>query len=563
MTTYTAVSGGGNWSSNSTWSPSGHPVQGDTAILNSSSGNVTVDVASACDDLDCTGYTNTLTLSAGLTCYGNWVSTNGFSPNGNTVTFAATSSKNLTCTWATFAGVIFNGAGGEWTLQHGFEATGTVTYTAGTLHLNGKDFYQDTGNATIGNGFTLDIGSGSFNLQSNGDFTVGNGATVTIAAGSVNNTMGIYVTGTGVFTCSGSAYIAPFGSISLNGNFTPSTSTVRMRSNYTTNITSASLFYNLIVGQYGSGSPTLLSSIVVQNDFTIYTGDSLNANGYNITVGENWTNNGSFTAGSGSVIFNDATKTSVITGATTFNTIYCHTQDKTINFTSGQTFTCSAFDFVGASSHLITIGSTSTSQHTLSKSSGTVSVSYCSISYSNATGGATWDAFLSNGCVDGGNNSGWIFSSFTTKTKTYTMDGLLLKHITKTYSNTVLIKKGITKTFSNSLLLRKSLTDNYSNTLLLKKLGLTKSYTNTLLIGKNITKTYSNSAILKKGLIETYTNTLIIRKYGVTKTYTMDLILYTSHVTFKNYSMDLKLLPVARKIYLQSEQSNPFYVKSS
>jgi hypothetical protein len=49
------------------------------------------------------------------------------------------------------------------------------------------------------------------------------------------------------------------------------------------------------------------------------------------------------------------------------------------------------------------------SQATLSKASGTVSVSYLTIKDINATGGATWNAFVTNNNVDAGNNTGWDF----------------------------------------------------------------------------------------------------------------------------------------------------------
>jgi hypothetical protein len=48
---------------------------------------------------------------------------------------------------------------------------------------------------------------------------------------------------------------------------------------------------------------------------------------------------------------------------------------------------------------------------TVSKTSGTVSVNNLTISGIRATGGAVWNAFTSNGNVDGGDNSGWNFSS--------------------------------------------------------------------------------------------------------------------------------------------------------
>jgi len=51
------------------------------------------------------------------------------------------------------------------------------------------------------------------------------------------------------------------------------------------------------------------------------------------------------------------------------------------------------------------------SQATLSQASGTVSVSYLTIQDINATGGATFNSFTTNGNVDAGNNLGWDFST--------------------------------------------------------------------------------------------------------------------------------------------------------
>ena len=45
---------------------------------------------------------------------------------------------------------------------------------------------------------------------------------------------------------------------------------------------------------------------------------------------------------------------------------------------------------------------------TITKASGTVTASYANISYSNATGGATFKAPLTTN-IEGGNNTGWIF----------------------------------------------------------------------------------------------------------------------------------------------------------
>ena len=61
----------------------------------------------------------------------------------------------------------------------------------------------------------------------------------------------------------------------------------------------------------------------------------------------------------------------------------------------------------------ITAGTDPASQGFISKSSGTVTVSYQDIDNNSAIGGATWLAPTTNGNVDGGNNTGWIFGAYS------------------------------------------------------------------------------------------------------------------------------------------------------
>jgi len=95
-----------------------------------------------------------------------------------------------------------------------------------------------------------------------------------------------------------------------------------------------------------------------------------------------------------------------ITGSNTFSNITNTVQPASVLFTAATTNIFSNFSLSGTAGNLITIGSNIAANHTLSKASGTVSVSNCSISRSSATGGATWNAANS---TDGGNNTGWIF----------------------------------------------------------------------------------------------------------------------------------------------------------
>jgi hypothetical protein len=110
-----------------------------------------------------------------------------------------------------------------------------------------------------------------------------------------------------------------------------------------------------------------------------------------------------------------------ITGSNTFSNITNTVQPASVLFTAGTTSTFSSFSLSGTAGNLITIGSVTAASHTLSKASGTVSVSFCSISRSNGTGGATWEAFTANGNVDGGNNTGWSFGGVAPSTGNFLM----------------------------------------------------------------------------------------------------------------------------------------------
>jgi len=380
---------------------------------------VTVNVASACDNLDCTGYTGTLTLSAGLTIYGNWKTVAGmtFTPGTQTVTFAATSSgKTITSGGKSFYSVTWNGSGGEWTLQDNFTQTRTTAFTLGTLILNGKTYTDEFGQTvTFGNGFTLNVGTGQIYTSWNGSFTIPTGATVTVSTGSLI-IFNFTVSGTGTFTVSGAASIRCYGNVIITSpNFNAGTSTLNQFWNVSATLSSTQPLYNYLVGLGGAIAVTLQSNLTVQNNFTIeYAAGltrSFSAGSFTLTVGRNFANGDTFNAGTGTVIFNDATKTTTVTGSTTFNVLQITTPDKTVKFTSGTTTTCASFIATGTAGHnVILTNVTGTSTWALSDTTGTNQVYYCTISYSAAAGGAAWLAYTTDGNVDGGGNTGWIFA---------------------------------------------------------------------------------------------------------------------------------------------------------
>jgi uncharacterized repeat protein (TIGR01451 family) len=82
-------------------------------------------------------------------------------------------------------------------------------------------------------------------------------------------------------------------------------------------------------------------TFTIDGNLTIDATGTLDASagGTNIIVSGNWTNNGTFTAGDGTVTFIDSGTVSTITGDTTFYNFTCVTANKQISFTVGSTQT--------------------------------------------------------------------------------------------------------------------------------------------------------------------------------------------------------------------------------
>ncbi len=106
-----------------------------------------------------------------------------------------------------------------------------------------------------------------------------------------------------------------------------------------------------------------------------------------------------------------------ITGANTFATLAINNKEATAKkgckFQVGVAQTMTALTTNGAAGKLARIESTvEKEKHKLKKAAGTVELKYTYIQDSEAEGGATWIA--GEGCVDGGENVGWIFEGAVT-----------------------------------------------------------------------------------------------------------------------------------------------------
>jgi hypothetical protein len=323
------------------------------------------------------------TVSPGSPTEANSISFN-FTTGTYALTFSAGSVRNLNFTG--FAGTIANATKtiyGNLTLA--------AAYTAGT---NAWTFAGTSGTQTItSGGFTVDwpltfdgVG-GTFALG--GALTVGSTRLTTLTNGTLSLAGFTYSTGT-FATATGTKNITfNAGTLTVTGS-----GATAFNNAQPTNFTTTA----------GTGTGYISMSSATAKTF----------------VGGGSTFNATLTqSGAGAL---------TITGSNSFADLTNTTQPVSVLFTAATTTTfTSGFSLAGTAGNLVTIGSVTAASHTLSKASGTVSVSYCTISQSTATGGASWQALTSNGNVDGGNNTGWNFGNtnypITANSGTYALTG--------------------------------------------------------------------------------------------------------------------------------------------
>lgn len=432
--------GSGNWSSASSWSPSGVPANGDAVIIQSGH---TIIVNGNTNDLLSLTVNGTLTIGNNntnrtVTVTGNVIvgSSGIFNTAGNgdnelyiggdltntgvfdmnigsataDVMFNGSANQSITGTGSTtdFYSMVIDNSGAannnivEVMPSNFTAAADFLTLTDGILKMSGSYAFSNTffnsstptinsdegiwlnnSNVTItaqNGSLTLSgiikITSGTFNIGTSSDRSLvyNSGAIVTVLGGNlniagalkgntvsstlsytqtsgtvtvntVNNTSSfgsfdIRATGSS-FTMSGgsiilqnavialiedyinnaSTSVVTGGTIQFGNSSTPSSSVYWM--------SSAGSFYNLYINATNSPTVRLKSNITVLNDLTF--GSTLDAGtyGFNITLGHDWTNNGSFTQGSATVTFNGTTSQQIGgSTATTFNNL-------TVNKSSG------------------------------------------------------------------------------------------------------------------------------------------------------------------------------------------------------------------------------------
>lgn len=230
--------------------------------------------------------------------------TGAITTNGNkvfNVDIPLTINSGATLTPATgntfsFGGDLIND--GTWTAS-----TGAVTITLGRTAQSIGSFNTSglvtmskaSGTAT----FTGDVNGGAFTINGAGTLNLGTGLTHTFT-GAWTNTAG---------TLEGNSSTLNIGGTGSGAGvtFSAGTSTVNFNGAGAQNIPTflpSTVYYNLITST--GGTKTLLGNTTVSNVLTINTGSTLAASSFSLTLSANGTplvNNGTFTAGTSTVIF--------------------------------------------------------------------------------------------------------------------------------------------------------------------------------------------------------------------------------------------------------------------
>lgn len=325
-----------------------------------------------------------------------------------------------------------------------FSATsGTKTISVNSTTIDGANFvinapgatYRLASNVTLGTGRTCTLTAGALDLQS---FSLSCGA----FSSSNSNTRAIAF-GTGSITITGSGTIWSTGT--TTGFTTTGSRVVNVANNTATaaTVTSGALSganaidFNFTTGTYALTFPQFNSYTARNVNFTGFAG-TWNAPAALTLYGDLTLSTGmTLSAGSNAVTFaaTSGTKTITSNGKTvdfplTFDGVGGTFQfadaltlgstrsfmitNGTVRLKAGTTNTVGSFTTGAGTTQRFLQSDTPGTRATITDPSGTNAATYLTIQDIAATGGATWNAFLSSGNADAGNNTGWDFNSLQT-----------------------------------------------------------------------------------------------------------------------------------------------------
>ncbi|MEE4177203.1 MAG: hypothetical protein V2I46_06800, partial [Bacteroides sp.] len=413
---YYWVGGSGNWSdfqnhwattSGGTVFHTQAPTQFDQVIFDGNSfpeagAIVTIDQVAVCLAMEWTGVQNLPTLAGAYTqslnVYGSFTLTEGmdFQFSGDVYFMSEEEGRTITMAGHTFKRHIFFQGAGSYTLQDDLSINGAynVHLYQGGLDLNNHDltasrFIAD--NTTVR---TLTLGTSTITLS------YSSSSSYTYYAFLVNGTNLTFSGEASTIRLTGyRAYFANVGvGLTFNDVFFESSSGSGLLNG------SNSTFSNVVFNAPGSLSGTANSV----DNLTFMSNGSIGSSNNNINI---LSFGGTATLGGNTGTYNQVTmpENSSITGDNnTFGTL-TFAAGKQYTLTAGRTqFILNDLIAAGTCAEPIIIQSNSTTtQSTLSKASGTITLERVNLQGLNATGGAT---FIANDAIDLGNNTGWVIN---------------------------------------------------------------------------------------------------------------------------------------------------------
>jgi hypothetical protein len=394
-------------------SPVNYTLGGNITV----SGDLTVGNAGSTAADTLVGSNKTITLSGTdgtpFTLTPTW---GAFSSGTSTVSFTGNNaSGNTTVPVATYATLTLNNGSETFNLNGDITAT-ALTITAGTLDTTTNNpnitVNSGTGGLTV-NGTISGSGTGTIQVNGQSPFT---------GSGTVNLTGGIVeMRGDGLSNIlfgsnSGSSTWRFHMLIFSNANSTTAHS-YRTSGTGVGQIIVGSLVQ---IGKESDSQNTTLDNETNDRILTFWGNVVITSKGVlqasstsACTVDGDWTNNGTFTANTGTMVFDGDSQ--AFTGDTTFYALALTSiQPRTVTFAGGSTISIAdngSLEFSGVQANeFLTLQSSNSTPWNLQVSTigTTVSVSYVNVSRSNASGYKQIDA--SNGTnTNGGNNTNWLF----------------------------------------------------------------------------------------------------------------------------------------------------------
>lgn len=401
-----------NWNTSTNWSLAAVPtgVDGNTATLNGSSPACVINATAACNALDCSAYTNTLSGASALTVNGNltWGTGMTITANGNLSIGANSTITSNGKYWAgSYAAAV---AGLTFTLADDFNITGNFAHntTGTTLTLNGNHF-NVKGNWTQSSGRII-AGTTIINfVGTSGTSTLANTASIsnpivfnstnaisigswTQTGGSITYTAASSFTATGTLTVQGAVTLNTSAVNWLNVTFSgTNTFTLSSNLNMTGLLTMGSAVatytfsgaFNISCATSSWGGTTVLSGNITCTGTATFNSTTTVVNGasFNVNIGGGLTLNTStvIVTGTANFIMNGTGTLSGAGGTSAFKA------NLTLNTAGTITIgTTNPFAFNTSTFTITAVGSLVTTSSTLTLG-GTLTVNVASLSFATIT----------------------------------------------------------------------------------------------------------------------------------------------------------------------------------